>query len=316
MNSVISTPPPLPHQLYNPRLSPSRSMPYSSSSLAPSRKRKAEDDDPKADDRMSTSPSNSPAPTSQPLPSQRQIKRPRSSLVGRPLTLPRLLETLDAESLRAILKTLCDRHPAVTPEVVATAPRPNVASTLNVLKTYEETLRSSYPFGGNSTSDYAYNRVRPALQAILDALTDFTPHFLPPNETQANQSLNFLDGATDIIHRLPEWDSYQNNLHKQNAYDEIAKAWAIVLREAATRGGGFQLQYGGWDQKLAKHNEIAKGKMQEAVEEMGNVLGWMGGQGQVQPFGERPENDLQSVRQELLSGTYGANLPSVRVGPW
>ena len=330
MNSIVATPPPLPHQLFNTRLSPPRSSSCRQATLVPSpadtfsvvlptsapsgRKRKAEDDEPRPDDRMSTSPSNSPSTAPRSLPIQRQTKRPKSGLTGRPLALPRLLETLDADSLRDILKTICEHHPSIGSEVVTTAPRPSVSSALDVLKKYESALQASFPFGGNSTSDYAYNRVRQSLLALLDALTDFTPHFLPPNETQATQSLSFLDGATDVIHRLPNWDNFQNNLHKQNAYEEMSKAWTMVFREAAKRAGGIQLQYGGWDQKLAKHNQQAHGKLQEAVSELNTILRWTGGQSQIQPHGGRGD-DISMVRQELLSGTYGSNLP-VQVGHW
>ena len=279
-----------------------------------SRKRKAEDDEPQVEDRMSFSPSNSPAPTTRPLPAHRNTKRSRSGPVGRPLALPRLLETLDADSLRTVLQSLCARHPEIGSEVEHTAPRPNVSSALNVLENYETTLQASFPFGGDSSSDYAYNRVRESLMALLDALADFTPHFLSPNETQTSQSLAFLDGATDIIHRLPDWSSFQNSLHKQNAYEEISGAWVSAIREAAKRAGGMQLQYGGWDQKVAKHNQQANGKLQDAVNELSANIGWMGGQPQIQQHGTRGD-DLNSVRQELLSGTYGKNLP-VHVGPW
>ena len=278
------------------------------------RKRKAEDDEPRLEDRMSASPSSSPAIPSQSLPTHRSTKRPRSGLVGRPLALPRLLETLDAESLRGVLKTICEHHPSIGSEVVNAAPRPSVPSALGVLRNYEAQLQASFPFGGSSASDYAYNRVRQPLMSLLDALNDFTPHFLPPNETQPTQALTFIDGATDIIHRLPDWDNFQNNLHKQNAYEEISKVWAVVLREAAKRAGGIQLQYGGWDQKLAKHNQQSHGRMQGAVDEMDSILGWMGGQPLSQQSGHRG-HDISTVRQELLSGTYGAGLP-VRVGPW
>jgi protein Cut8 len=280
--------------------------------ISQSRKRKAEDDDPRPEDRMSASPSGSPAISSQPLPLQRTIKRAKSGPAGRPLALSRLLETLDADELRGVFKTICDHHPSIGSEVVHTAPRPSVSSALNVLKKYESILQASFPFGGSSTSDYAYNRVRQPLMALLDALNDFTPHFLPPNEPQAAQSLAFLDGATNIIHRLPNWDNFQNNLHKQDAYEEISKAWTLVLREAAKRAGGMQLQYGGWDQKLSKHNQQSQGRMQEAENELSAILGWMGGQSQGQQQNNRP-SDLSTIRQELLSGTYGA---PVRVGPW
>ena len=287
--------------------------PYTSTGSA-SRKRKVEDDESQAEDRMSYSPSNSPAPTTRSLPAQRHAKRPRSGPLGRPLALPRLLETLDADSLRAVLQSLCTRHPEIASEIEHTSPRPSVPSALNVLKNYETALQASFPFGGDSSSDYAYNRVRESFMALLDALADFTPHFLPPHETQTSQSLTFLDGATDIIHRLPDWSSFQNSLYKQNAYEEISGAWALAIREAAKKAGGMQLQYGGWDQKLAKHNQQANGKLQDAVNELSASIGWMGGQPQAQQHGNRG-GDLNSVRHELLAGTYGKNLP-VQVGPW
>ncbi|CAF9941476.1 MAG: Tethering factor for nuclear proteasome sts1 [Alectoria fallacina] len=303
-------PPKLDNMLTDPTVSSYVATPTGSAT----RKRKAEEDEPQAEDRMSSSPSNSPAPTTRSLPAYRHTKRPRSGPVGRPLALPRLLETLDADSLRAVLQSLCTRHPGIGSEVEQTAPRPSVPSALGVLKNYESALQASFPFGGDSSSDYAYNRVRESLMALLEALADYTPHFLPPNETQASQSLTFLDGATDIIHRLPNWSSFQNSLHKQNAYEEISGAWALAIREAAKRAGGMQLQYGGWDQKLAKHNQQANGKLQDAANELSVNIGWMGGQPQAQQHGSRGE-DLNSVRQELLAGTYGKNLP-VRVGPW
>ncbi len=290
------------------------------------RKRKAEDDDYAAgldrygshesnssgdgDDRMSASPSNSPA-LQQPS-HHRQVKRVRPNVSGRPLTLSRLLETLDAQAMRTVLASICERHPVIGSEVVSTAPRPSVSSALNVLSSYESCLKASFPFGGNSSSDYAYNRVKQPLTDLLDALNDFTPHFLPPNESQASTSLSFLDDATEIIHRLPVWDSFQNNLPKQTAYEEISKAWALVVREAAKRGGGIQLQYGGWDQKLAKHNERAGGRMQSAVNELRSNLGWIGG-AQHLSSSNGAQADIGSIRQQLFSGNYGT-IPLVRAG--
>ncbi|KAI4102394.1 MAG: hypothetical protein L6R37_004405 [Teloschistes peruensis] len=285
---------------------------YNTTSSA-GRKRKAEDEEPPPDDRMSTSPS--PSLHQRPFPPTRITKRPRPGTSGRPLVLSRLLETLDADSLRNILQTVCQRHPGLGAEIEQTAPRPSVSSTLTVLKSYKSALEAAFPFGGNPTSDYAYNRVKPALTNLLDALADFTPHFLPPNESQASQSFSYLDIATEFIHRLPDWSAFQHRLHKQNAYEEISKAWTLVIQEAAKRAGGIHIQYGGWDQKLIKHNQQSEGKLQEAVDEMSKHLGWMGVQpSSAQQYGGRPD-DLGSVRQELLSGTYGSNLP-VHVGPW
>jgi protein Cut8 len=260
------------------------------------------------DENMSLSPMSSPAVATRVL--ARPSKKVRGNdISGRPLALPRLLETLDAQSLRNVLQKICESRPEIGREVVASAPRPSAASALDVLAQYQDKLRESFPFGGNGGSDYAYNRVKDALSALLDALTDFTPHYLPPNETQVTTSLAFLDGATKVIHELPDWESSSHKHHKDNAYDEISKAWALVIIEASKKGGGFQLHNGEWDQKVAKHNEQSGGRMQAVVNALGSNLGWMGA-------GPSTETrDPGSIRNQLFSGTYGSNFP-VRVGPW
>jgi protein Cut8 len=282
------------------------------------RKRKADDevdftrttaqDASSFEDNMSVSPTASPAIAPRTL--ARPSKKLRSNeIIGKPLSLPRLLETLDAESLRTVLQSICERHPEIGPEVVNTSPRPSVSSALEVLAQYQDKLHAAFPFGGNGGSDYAYNRVKSALTALIDALTDFTPHYLPPNESQVTTSLSFLDGATKVVHELPNWENSSHKYHKDNAYDEISRAWALVISEASKKGGGFLLHNGEWDQKLAKHNEQAGGKMQIAVNALGSNLGWIGGGPSMET------GDSRSIRNQLFSGTYGSNLP-VHVGPW
>ncbi|KAI9680593.1 MAG: Tethering factor for nuclear proteasome sts1 [Caeruleum heppii] len=323
MESLLFAPPVVPPHIHpNATLFPQRAGSAHHSTMA-GRKRKAEDNPEDfaqdyqesresstgrdADDRMSASPANSPAIMSQSLP-QLRSKRPRPNVSGRALPLPRLLETLDARQLRDVLRTVCDRHPDIGAEVVRKAPRPTVTSALATLDKYEAALRAAFPFGGNPASNYAYDRVHHPLMDLLSALGDFTPHFLPPNEVQTSITLSFLDAATEIIHRLPAWDDNSHNHHKSLAYEEISKAWALVIREAAKRGGGIQLRYGGWDEKLSAHNEQSHGKMQSAVNELSGSLGWLDG-------GPTDSGDAGTIRQQLLAGTYGVNLP-VRVGSW
>lgn len=233
--------------------------------------------------------------------------------MGKPLQIPRLLETLDAKSLRSIVQSLCDKHgSAIQEEIRQLAPRPSVSSTLQVLREYQHTMNASFPIGDNPGSDYSYNRVRQHLLTLLDALSDFTPQFLPPVESQSSISLNYLDGVMHIIHELPRWDSTAHNLAKENAYEEIARAWVCVIKEAAKRGGGIQLQYGGWDDKLRRHNDLAGGRLVEAVNELRQSLGWMvAGHGTTGM--DQPESQ-SSIRQQLFSGTYGQSAPSMRMG--
>ncbi|KAK6856660.1 protein DBF8 [Apiospora arundinis] len=307
MNALLSPQPSfLPHQ-HNAttRRSPTRSMsPFQHGNMSTNRKRKAEDDG----DEMSVSPMSSPAIQNRQL--SRPSKKSRANeIAGRPLTLPRLLETLDAASLRMVLQKICERQPEIGEEVVKGAPKPSVENALQVLEEYQEKMRAAFPYG-NSSSDYVYNRVKAPMAALMDALADFTPQYLPPNETQANVSLQYLDGATKVIHNLPDLENHNCRHQKENAYDEISRAWALVINEAAKRGGGFVLHSGGWDQIVTKHNQQSGGRMGTAMSAMAENVGWVGGG----PSGAPQEQQQQhSILNELLSGNYGA---PVRVGPW
>lgn len=271
-----------------------------------SRKRKASDDDV---DEMSVSPLSSPAPH------QRQLARPskKSRLPeppSRALPLPRLLETLDNNQLRTVLQRICERRSDIQEEVLSGAPRPSAASTLQVLEGYQQKLAESMPYG-HSSSDYAYYRVKQPLAALVSAIMDFTPQYLPPIENQADVSLMYLDGVTKVAHSMPNWDSQTYRHHKDHVYDEIAKAWTMVITEAAKRGGGFALHRDGWDQVLAKHNEQAGGRLQPAVNALSSNVGWSGNS---QNQNAQPgASDQNSILDQLLNGSYGA---PVRVGPF
>lgn len=254
---------------------------------------------------MSPSPSASPHISARP----RIAKRTRTNTAnGRPLALPRLLETLSADQMRQLLQNVCEQHPDLQHEIVTRAPRPSIESTLAVLSGYESSFRQSFPLGNRVTSDYAYNRVRGHLLQLIDAVREYTPHFLPPHETQDAQSLTYLNSVTDMIHRLPDWDTYLHQRHKDEAYDEIAKAWALVIKEAAKRAGGFHLQFGGWDQKLVEHNQKSRGRMEEAVNELKAATGILGQNSSCPPAPSSVSDERASIRQQLFSGTFGQQL--------
>ncbi|KAJ6443252.1 DNA repair and recombination protein rhm52 [Purpureocillium lavendulum] len=264
------------------------------------RKRKADED---GDETMS--PMSSPAVASRTL--ARPSKKARANeLIGRPLPLPRLLETLDTDQLRMVLERICERHPNIGQEVVSEAPRVTAGAALGVLREYQDKLKAAIPYG-ESSPEYTYYRIRDALVALLEALSAFTPQFLPPTEIQVAKSLLFLDGATKLVHELPNWEAQAYRHHKDNAYEELSRAWALVINEAGKRGGGITLNSGGWDQRLARHNEESGGRLATAVSAMGDNVGWMATNQTANTSGEQ-----NSILNQLMSGTYGS---PVRVGP-
>lgn len=262
-----------------------------------SRKRKADDD---GDEAMA---STSPSISSRTL--ARASKKVRANeAIGRPLSLPRLLETLNTDQLRTVLERICERHPDIGQEVVSQAPRPTAEAAIAVLRDYQDKLKAAVPYGETSP-EYTYQRVKEALVALLGALSDFTPQFLPPNETQASRSLQYLNGATNFIHELPDWEPQAYRHHKENAYEDISRAWALVINEAAKRGGGFNLHSDGWDAALNRHNTRSGGRLGTAVAAMSDNIGWMGSNSNA--------TEQNSILNQLMSGTYGS---PVRVGPF
>ncbi|KAH8911845.1 nuclear envelope [Coniochaeta sp. PMI_546] len=270
-----------------------------------SRKRKADEEN----DEMSVSPRSSPATTSRQLARPAKKVRATNDLAGRPLPLPRLLETLDTAQLRTVLQKICEQHPDIGHEVATGAPRPSFESALQVLKEYQDKLRAALPYGQTS-SEYTYYRVKQPLTALLDAISDFTAQYLPPIETQTNVSLQYLNGATKVIHEVPDFDSQAYRHHKDSAYDEISRAWALVISEASKRGGGFALHTGGWDQTLTKHNQQSGGRLEAAMNAMVNA-GWTASNSA--NSSAHGSSDQNSILNQLMNGTYGA---PVRVGPW
>lgn len=268
------------------------------------RKRKADDD---GDEAMSVQ--SSPAISNRALSRPSKKVRAQNDIIGRPLNLHRLLETLDTSQLRTVLERICERHVEIGQEVISGAPRPSVNSALSVLQGYQDKLKAALPYG-DSSAEYTYYRVKEALIALIDALMDFTPQFLPPIETQPSKSLQFLDGATNFIHELPDWQPHAYRHHKNSAYEEISKAWALVINEASKRAGGFNLHSADWDQKLSQHNERSSGRLAGAINAMAESVGWMG---QNSNGGSGPSPDQNSILNQLMSGSYGA---PVRVGPW
>lgn len=272
------------------------------------RKRKAEDDD-----EMSVSPTSSPAFQSRQLarPNVKRVRGAAGDVAGRSLTLPRLLETLDASQLRHVLQTICEQNPQIGHQVASETPKPTAEATLRVLEDYQQKLREAMPYG-QSSSDYIYYRVKQQLAALCEAIADFTPQFLPPAESQNSVSLEFLDGVTDIIHSLPDWESQSYRYHKEGAYHEISKAWALVVQEAAKRGGGFTLHTGGWVHRLSDHHRKSGGRLGGAMEVMASGVGWMGGN-PGGPGGSTGESVSGSLLDQIMNGAYSS---PVQVGPF
>lgn len=201
-------------------------------------------------------------------------KRTRNLPLGRPLPLSRLLGDMDKPGLQDLVKNLCERHPGLSNEVYEYAPKPTGAQALATLAGLERNVQTSFPFGGDIKGEYAYNRVQPHIRDLLNALMDYVPHFLPPNEEHALETLAFLDGATALISRLPDWHNINHSLAKREAYEEMNGAWIQGFKEASKRSSGVGAAP--YLEKLRAWNDVSGGHLESAVQVAVEELGWVG----------------------------------------
>lgn len=225
---------------------------------------------------------------SEPVSNRRSLASPSSSNKRAKLHSPRAtavplrrrLESLGHNQLLDLVESLVQNHPETHQSLRRLVPEITVERALRMLKEYHQRILDGLPYKDDPRGDYAYLRVEPHLRSFFEALADYTAAFLPAHSaenTVSGQALIFLDGATELIHSLPEWTSPVNNVLRNRAYHEIAQAWAIVLRG---RQGSMSFVLGeaaAWETRLTTHNRRADGRLGEALDAFTSVCEPLGG---------------------------------------
>lgn len=223
-------------------------------------------------DHETSSPSKPPRQQHSPFVHKRA--RVARQLVSRPLPMSRLLSSLDQKTLVSLLEGICAQDERVARQVMDVTPKPTVSSAIDVLSRALDQAFALFPYKGDHQNDYAFFRVRPALEEFLAELSDYLSHFLPPHETQVSNSFAFLDQATSLVHRMPQWSSPANNRLKEETYEHIDVAWTLVCEEASKRQRGSLAMsgMGNWLVRLEKHNELSGDRLKSSLHLMREML--------------------------------------------
>lgn len=216
--------------------------------------------------------------------SKKEVSHKRSRvqrIIGQPLPTNRIIEVLDKKNLQHLLTNLINLHPEITHDVYRCAPKPTVSGSIDVLSNKIDVIINNLPYKVDASSEYSYMRVKPLIEDFLNALSDYTLHFLPPVETQPSNSLDFLDQATDLLHKLPNFTKLSNNYFKELAYEQLSHTWCICLKEfiknpSTTNNAGLLLLINNnWEMKLKKHNEESNNKLESVVEFFKDEISWL-----------------------------------------
>lgn len=216
--------------------------------------------------------------------SKKDVSHKRSRvqrIIGQPLPTNRMIEVLDKKNLQQLLANLINLHPEITHDVYRCAPKPTVSGSIEVLSSKIDVIINNLPYKVEASSEYSYMRVKPLIEDFLNALSDYTLHFLPPVETQPSNSLEFLDQATNLLHKLPSFSKLSNNYFKELAYEQLSHTWCICLKEfiknpnTTNNAGLLLLINNNWEAKLKKHNEESGNKLESVVEFFKDEISWL-----------------------------------------
>lgn len=183
--------------------------------------------------------------------------------IGKPsISLRRRLDALDRNQLAMLVEHLVDQQPDVAQTVDDLVPHITVPQALGVLKQYQQDLKSHIPLG-DPQGEYAFLRVRPHYTSFFVALADYTVSFLECENNDIGKVLEFLDGATALVHDVPRWNSASNNQLLQRAYQELEQAWLQAL-EKANGNSPFAFMAGAaWESRFQAHCKKSKGAMRD-----------------------------------------------------
>ncbi|KAF9577864.1 Tethering factor for nuclear proteasome sts1 [Lunasporangiospora selenospora] len=213
---------------------------------------------------------------------QAKVKRVRTTaeMVSKKKTVSKLIATLSASQLVHLVTALVDTHPQLADDVASLVPRPTIDRVQSHLVFLETKLQEAFPYTkwGPGRDDYSFNRVKPALEELIENIVEYTNHFTSPPEFPTT-SFSFLHIAAECCNRLPNWDSAANNELKTSLYRSLEEFWIKTIQDAASKleeGKIFgQATVREWANNLDQHNYNSQGLFSTAVEEFKSRLGWL-----------------------------------------
>lgn len=190
------------------------------------------------------------------------------------------LETMDKDSLIQAIQYLLIKEPKLIRNVMAYIPEPTILSATNALLEMEKKLNNSFPFNkhGSGRDDYTFSRIREPLFDLADTLIHFINHFTS-SRIFPTISFNFLDHAAHTVHRLPTWDTEENNALKENLYQQLNGFWKMTIQNASSKLCENETynsdSINQWAKSLAQHNNFTGGYFTESVHEFTKQLGFL-----------------------------------------
>ncbi|RCH79413.1 protein DBF8, partial [Rhizopus stolonifer] len=204
-------------------------------------------------------------------------KRNRMS-IKKEFPISKLLATLDKDKLIELINDLVDSNPHLKSEVDAFIPPPTTQSISIVIANLEKKLNDSFPFGKTASRDnYSFDRVKPALLDVVNALIEYAEHFITSPHEHPTTIFSYLHFATCVANRLPVWDNDGKSI--RDLYTELIQYWKKAIEMAASKLSQGKI-YGQqavteWAKDLMQHDAETHGQFASVVQLFKQKLGWI-----------------------------------------
>ncbi|CAG8554068.1 7270_t:CDS:2 [Ambispora leptoticha] len=188
----------------------------------------------------------------------------------------KLLATLDKPQLLTLINNIVDAHPHLQSEITSIIPRPTIQSVTSTLNGLEKKVQESFPYTkwGPKEDDYSFNRVKPAIIEMKDAILDYAAHFTSPEEFPTT-TFTFLHLATSFAQRLPNWENHLHNELKRDLLSKLADDWKKAINSASSKVSEGKIYGQLVVNDLAQHNNDTNGNFQEAFDTLVEKFGWI-----------------------------------------
>lgn len=240
-------------------------------------------------------------------------KKPRTPRVtGQPLPISRLIQVLDHSALQALFLHVLAAHPHIADTVVSAAPSPSLASAVALSKQKLHHLLTNLPYKCDPSSDYLYLRIKPLLSDFLHCLSDFILHFLPPSSADLPTAIAYLDEATSLIFKVPNFTNSEFQYTRTVAFEQIANTWLAALSQVSPASCDDSSVNAKWDllklvkenglvRKLANYNELLGNRFSAVCDYLHSELASIEGNNC-----SAEANDLAGLLGDLITVDYSA----------
>ncbi|KAG7810804.1 hypothetical protein KL921_002432 [Ogataea angusta] len=149
-------------------------------------------------------------------------KQRKPQVLGQKLSVSRIIETLDQESLQNLISNLVSEHPEVAPTLLKISPQVTIEDSLMVLEQKLERVLQNMPYRVDASSDYSFLRVKSHVEDFFQTLSDYTLNFLPPIESDLTIPLMFLmKFLAKCFPRLPKFHAVEYRYYHSLTVDKF-----------------------------------------------------------------------------------------------